>query len=177
MTAHAPYWRQVRRADPAAAAIADRHYNRQKIGAAQFAPPGRCIILRHGDQALWITSWPYADYVQHAWAGAWVNSLFRNESDRLSSNLIREAIAHTRSVWEPSPFGMVTFVDPAKVRPKRDPGYCYLSAGFSRVGTTKGGLIALQLLPDEMPDPVPCDGQMLSLPAVLPVWDPKRGAA
>jgi hypothetical protein len=48
---------------------------------------------------------------------------------------------------------MVTFVDAGKVRRKRDPGRCYLRAGFVRVGKTKGGLEALQLLPNRMPEP------------------------
>lgn len=71
-----------------------------------------------------------------------------------SSELIREAVAVTRSIWgTPPALGMVTFVDPTKVRPKRDFGWCYLKAGFQRCGTTKGGLIALQLLPAGMPEP------------------------
>lgn len=168
------YWRPSHRFDRRSAAIADRHYNRQKVGSPQFAPPGRAVIFRHEDDALWVTSWPYADYVRHAWPGAWVNSLFRNEGGRLSSDLIREAIAHTRARWVPPPQGMVTFVNAAKVRHKRDPGRCYLRAGFHRVGTTAGGLVALQILPTEMPAPAPCDGEPVSAPVVLPTHDPRK---
>lgn len=158
------WWQESWRADPRSAAIADRHYNRQTIGAAQFVPPGRCLVLRHADDALWVTSWPFPEFVQHAWAGAWVNSLFRNESGRLSSELIREAVAHTRARWPDVPaLGMVTFVDPSKVRPKRDPGYCYLRAGFRHVGKTKGGLLAFQLAAPEMPAPVPAWPEQLTL--------------
>ena len=146
-------WKLAHRFHPRACAIADRHYNRQKIGSPQFVPPGRCIVLLDDDGALWVTSWPFAEYVKHAWGGAWVNSLFRNESKWLSSLLIRDAIAVTRSVWTPPPLGVVTFVDASKVRRKRDPGYCYLKAGFERVGETKGGLVALQMLPTAMPEP------------------------
>lgn len=46
---------------------------------------------------------------------------------------------------------MITFVDPGKVRRKRDPGRCFLKAGFRRVGSTAGGLVALQLQPEDMP--------------------------
>jgi hypothetical protein len=102
--------------------------------------------------ALWVTSWPFARYVKHAWAGAWVNSMFRNESRELSSELITEAVAATRSFWTPPDIGLITFVDPTKVRRKRDFGRCYRKAGFKEVGKTKGGLIALQLLPDAMPE-------------------------
>ena len=50
--------------------------------------------------------------------------------------------------------GMVTFVDAGKVRRKRDPGRCFLRAGFQRCGETKGGLLAFQMLADEMPEPL-----------------------
>jgi hypothetical protein len=147
-------WIRSWRADPRAAAIADRHYNRQKPGAAQYVPPGRCRCYRIGDEAVWVTSWPLAAYTQHAWAGAWVNCLFRNETEHLSSSLITEAVALTRGVWEPPPLGIVSFVDAGKTRRKRDPGRCYRRAGWSHVGFTQGGLWVFQQLPDDMPDPI-----------------------
>jgi len=92
----------------------------------------------------------------HEWAGAWVNSLFRNEGAGLSSELIRDAIAVTRDVWPDTPqLGCITFVDADKIRKKRDPGRCYRRAGFEHVGFTKGGLYTFQMLPASMPDPVP----------------------
>lgn len=146
-------WVRSHRADPVSRQIADRHYNRQKVGAPQFVPPGRCFVLRTDPaDALWVTSWPFAQYVKHAWAGAWVNSCFRNEGKNLSSELILQAVAATRSFWPEVPaLGMITFVDAGKVKPKRDPGYCYIKAGFMHVGFTKAGLFAYQLLPDDMP--------------------------
>ena len=147
-------WHVSHRADHLSRLLADRHYNRQKVGAAQFVPPGRCFVLRSDDdRALWVTSWPFAEYVRHAWAGAWVNSCFRREGGHeQASDMIRAAVAHTRWKWPEVPaLGMVTFVDRTKVRHKRDPGRCYLRAGFVRVGETKGGLLAFQLRPDDMP--------------------------
>lgn len=148
-------WCLSDRADPAALVLADKHYNRQKIGSPQFVPPGRCLVLlSECGRAVWVTSWPFAEYVRHAWPGAWVNSLFRNEGAGLSSELIREAVAATRSFWPDVPaLGMVTFVDADKTRRKRDPGRCYRRAGFNHVGETKGGLVALQMLPAAMPEP------------------------
>jgi hypothetical protein len=148
-------WCLSDRADPSARRIADRHYNRQKIGSPQFVPPGRCLVLLTAcERALWVTSWPFAEYVKHAWAGAWVNSLFRNEGAGLSSDLIREAVAATRWRWPDVPaLGMVTFVDAAQVRRKRDPGRCYRRAGFRHVGETAGGLVALHMRPEAMPEP------------------------
>jgi hypothetical protein len=146
-------WHRSTRADPRALPLADRHYNRQKIGSPQFVPPGRCLVLlTEQADALWVTSYPIAEYVQHAWAGAMVCSLFRNEGALLSSDLIRAAVAATRAAWEPPPLGIVTFVDPAKTRRKRDPGRCYRRAGWSHVGETAGGLVALQLLPECWPE-------------------------
>jgi hypothetical protein len=156
-------WQLSHRADPAAVAIADRHYNRQKPGTPQFVPPGRCLVFITQDKrALWVTSWPFAKYVKHDWAGAWVNSLFRNEGAGLSSDLIRYAVAATRFYWEPPKIGMITFVNADKIK-STNPGYCYKQAGFRHVGHTRGGLVALQLLPDEMPQPIPPLNAQLAL--------------
>ncbi len=150
-------WRLSHRADPFACRIADRHYNRQKVGSPQFMPPGRCMVLTAETPtgvALWGTSWPFPEWVKHEWAGAWMNSVFRNEGAGRSSDLIKQAIAATQAFFgAPPELGMVTFVDPSKTRPKRDPGHCYIIAGFRPCGETKGGLPALQMLPHQMPDP------------------------
>lgn len=82
-------------------------------------------------------------------------SCFRNEGEMLSSLLIQEAVSITRGIWgDPPELGMVTFVDMTKVRKKRDFGRCYRRAGWHECGTTKGGLLALQLLPGEMNAPL-----------------------
>ena len=148
----ADVWILTNRADPIVAKIADRHYNRQSIGSPQYAPPGRCLVLRtsSGD-AFWITSWPFAQYVKHAWAGAFVCSAFRNEGPVLSSSMIVEAVRITRwatdHTWRTPvhDHGFITFVDRDKTKPKRDPGRCFRKAGFADVGETAGGLVALQL--------------------------------
>jgi len=127
-------WTRSWRADPRGAALADRHYDRQKIGAKQFVPPGSCVV----------------------WAGAWINSLFRNEGAGLSSALIRAAVRASIDEFAAKgvaiPWrGMVTFVDSRKVR-SRNPGYCFKVAGFIRVGETKDeGLLAFALHPSRMP--------------------------
>lgn len=151
-------WHLSHRYDTRALPLADRHYNRRKVGSPQFVPPGRnVVLLTETADALWVTSWPFAQFVRHAWAGAWVCSLFRNEAPEryLSSELIAKAVAATRAVFgDPPALGIVTFVDPKKTRAKRDPGRCYRRAGWREVGRTrKAGLVALQLLPADMPAP------------------------
>lgn len=136
-------WQLSHRCEVKSREMADRHYSRQHVGATGFVPPGRCLVLRTPEaSALWVTSYPFAEWVRHDWAGAWMCSLFRNESPAtdLSSDLIREAVAATRWRWPDVPeLGMVTFVDRGKTRSKRDPGFCYLKAGFEPVGHTRGG--------------------------------------
>jgi hypothetical protein len=145
-------WTVSHRADPFARPLADRHYNRQHVGSPQFVPPGRCLVfVTAAADAVWVTSWPFAEYVKHAWPGAWINSLFRRESGPLASDLITAAVSITRAFWPPPASGIVTFIDAAKVRHKRDPGRCYRKAGWSHVGFTAGGLWTYQQLPNDMP--------------------------
>ncbi len=153
-------WELSNRADPKARELADRHYNRQKPGTPQFVPPGRCLVLyakTESGRAFWVTSWPFAQYVRHAWAGAWVCSAFRNERAGIASEMICEAVALTRAYFgDPPPNGMITFIDQRKVRPtithgRETWGRTYELAGFRPVGTTKSGLLAYQLLPQDMP--------------------------
>ena len=167
-------WRISHRFEPFARAIADRHYNRQKIGSPQFVPPGRCLVLTaetDTGRALWVTSWPFAEFVRHAWAGAWVNSAFRNEGAGQSSDLIRQALAATRFYFgDPPSLGLITFVDRDKVKPtmvrgERVWGWTYLKAGFRIVGESKGGLLALQIDPDQIPPAEPAVGAQLGFVA------------
>ena len=155
------HWCMSHRADPAARVLADRHYNRQKIGATHFVPPGRCLVLLSDcARAFWVTSWPFAQYVRHAWGGAWMCTAFRSEGAGVASKLIRQAVSATRSYFgDPPSLGMVTFVDRRKVRPTKVRGcnvwgWTYRKAGFRVAGETKGGLLALQLLPEDMPPPI-----------------------
>jgi hypothetical protein len=154
-------WRISHRADKAALPLADRHYNRQKVGSPQFVPPGRCLVLLGAAcAALWVTSWPYAEWVKHRWGGAWVCSCFRRESGPAASLLIREAVAATRWRWPEVPaLGMVTFIDRKHVKAIRTRGEdtfgrTYRLAGFEPDGETKGGLLAFRLKPENMPEPV-----------------------
>jgi hypothetical protein len=160
-------WALANRGDPRCCDLADRHYSRQKAGSPQFMPPGGCCVLYAGvpgdGEAVWGTSTPFARYVKHAWAGAWMCSIFRNEGAGRASVLIRQAVAATRAVvGEPPSLGMVTFIDRKHVRPyiggpERTRviwGQTFRQAGFREVGETKSGLLALQLLPADMPEPM-----------------------
>ena len=145
-------WELSHRCDPRGKLLADRHYSRQTPESPQFVKPGRCLVLWQPD-ALWVTSWPFAEHTKHAWAGAWECSLFRNEGAGLSSTLIQRAVAATRWRYDKPPEqGMITFVDADEVK-DGEPGYCYRCAGWQRDGKTEGGLYAWQLPPSGMPAP------------------------
>lgn len=151
-------WRRSHRFHKPAVALADRHYNRQKPGSPQFMPAGSCrVLIAENAKAVFGLSVPLPQYVKHAWPGAWICSIFRNEdSGPLASHLIREAIAHMRTEYDVTEMGCVTFVDPRKVpgimeHGKLIKGFCFHRAGFKLVGKTKKGLLAWQLQPSDMP--------------------------
>jgi hypothetical protein len=165
-TAH---WHVARRNDRRAAALADRHYSRKTVGHPEFTPPGRCLVLltAHAD-ALWVSCWPSPEYATHSYMQeeVWTCTLFRNEAPQryLSSALITQAVAATRWKWGQTPqAGMVTFVDPGKVRRKRDWGRCFRKAGWRHTGYTRSGLVVLQISPQDMPPASPAVGQSLLL--------------
>jgi len=154
-------WRASNRFDKRAAALADRHYNRQKPGTPQFMPAGSCrVLLAENSKAVFGLSFPKPEFVKHAWPGAWICSIFRNEeAGPLASDMIRDAMAVMQTLYDVPARGCVTFVDPTKVpgipvRGVRIKGFCFYMAGFRAVGETKKGLIAWQLLPHEMPPPM-----------------------
>lgn len=131
-------WHLSYKADPRALLLADAHYSRQQPGTNQFLPPAQDLVLMTAcGRALWASTWPM--FVGHDYHGAWICNI---------------------AFGEPTSLGMVTFVDADKVRHKRDPGRCFLKAGFRRVGLTKvRKRVVLQLLPKDMPPPEPVIGQ------------------
>ena len=159
-------WEISYQCDLRAGKLADRHYSRKTIGSRWFTPPGRKLVLLTPEaDALWVTSYPFAEFVKHEWAGAYLCTMFRNESAHLSSRLITQAVAATRWRWPDVPDqGMVTFVNQEKVKPSTNPGYCFKKAGFRHVGHTKSGLVALQLATDEFPPAEVPVGANLGLP-------------
>jgi len=68
-------------------------------------------------------------------------AIFRNESKSLSSDLIREADAIADFCWPGERH--YTYVRAEAIR-SRNPGFCFLCAGWRRCGYTKGGLFILE---------------------------------
>ena len=159
------YWYQVSPVDVRARLIADRHYSRQTPGAREFCRPGNKIVLLHFVEGKPVAVWasqrpdPSSGITRDDGLDAWDCSIFRNEGAKIkSSELIKEAVAITLGKWaDILPVdGFITTVNPRKVRPIKQRGrliwgYCFLKAGFRRIGETKVRQLGLLQLPlDEL---------------------------
>ena len=139
-------WQSVARCDVRARELADRHYSRQTVGARDFMASGRTFVLL---SLCGRAVWGAIENMDPAGAPRWRCSIFRNEGSPVrSSDLIREATALTFERWLRSyralpPVPLTTEIDPAAVRKKRDPGRCFLRAGWWEIGRRRG-LIILQ---------------------------------
>ena len=124
-------WQVRNRSDPAARALADRHYSRKTRGAPWIGPPGRVLVLvTPCERAVWLTHWPRADLALDG-LDAWRCSIFRNEGAGLSSELIKAAMALTAKRWDGPPAdGWITWIDTTKIR-SAHPGYCFKQAGWT----------------------------------------------
>jgi hypothetical protein len=80
MTATFPFvdwhWTVADRCDPAARALADRHYSRQTIGATEFLPPGRRLVLLTHDR---LSVWGAVENLDPAGNQRWRVTIFRRE--------------------------------------------------------------------------------------------------
>jgi len=121
-------------ADPEMAQLADRHYSRRTIGAAQYASPGRALHLRD-NAGLVLFTWVWSLYRADKQTGFHC-TIFRNESARLSSDIILEA--EMLAVLEWGPGRAFTYVDGSRVA-SQNPGYCFKCAGWQYVGVSQAG--------------------------------------
>lgn len=132
------HWLRVTKFNSDACAIADRHYSRRKPGSGQFMPPGETIVLL-GPRAVWGWWRPHPASGLKSMNGldGWTCTIFRNEGKVLSSELILEAekFLADRSI---GPDGLLTYVWDSKIR-STHPGYCFLCAGYKRVGRSVDG--------------------------------------
>lgn len=135
-----PHWYVTRDGDRTCLALFQRHYTaRATRKQAQFVGPGEHIVLRtNAGDAMFV--WRRAEYRADGQAGVEC-AVFRNEGPILSSELIREADAVADHCWP----GLrhYTYVDPAKVR-SRNPGFCFLAAGWERCGMSASGKRVLE---------------------------------
>lgn len=128
-------WVQIRDGNPMALDIFRRHYSRYiyKDGRKpnRFVGPGeRIVLISQCGRALFVwRKFKSLDKQQG------INcSVFRNESDKLSSELILEAEKWAFERWGHT--RLYTYVNAAKIK-SINPGYCFKVAGYKFSGTTK----------------------------------------
>jgi len=117
--------------------LADRHYSRRTVGARQFAYSGRKLVLRNSNgSVLWVWMFPDPEMRMDGQIG-YNNAIFRNESERRSSDIIIEAEWHAVQKWGPN--RAYTYIDPVKIG-SRNPGYCFKCAGWTNVRHDDGSI-------------------------------------
>ena len=116
--------------------LADRHYSRRTVGARQFLYSGRKLVLRDA-AGLVLFAWMYPDAKMRMDGQlGYNNAIFRNESPRLSSDIILEAEHWAFEKWGPN--RLYTYVAPDKIA-SRNPGYCFKKAGWRYVRPSASG--------------------------------------
>lgn len=141
-------WVPIRDGNPSAMEMFMRHYTaKQTRKIFQFVGPGQKTVLMTPD-ALALFAW--RKFISDNGQGGVNCTVFRNEGPQLSSDLIRAA---DEIAWERWPGErLYTYVDPNKTRRKRDPGRCFLKAGWRHCGWTQSGLRILECRPEWVAD-------------------------
>ncbi len=169
-------WLLSSSSDPAALAVVDGsgacaghgpHYSRRTPGSKTFTGVGQEIVLvSPAGDAVWAcirqrTPMARGTGRSRGRGGAtdtaarylWRNMMFRNLSDRLSSDLVRSALEMTYREWvrrygELPAERLRTEIGVASVR-SSNPGYCYQMAGWEKGDTRNGKLFLWAPPPDE----------------------------
>jgi hypothetical protein len=131
---------RVGKFDIEACLLADRHYSRQKPGTNQFMPPGRTMVLRSCEGDV-VFGWLWQQKRDDSQDG-YNCSIFRNESGRLSSDIILEAERKVIAEWGAN--RGFTYIDQESISNKRNPGYCFKVAGWQFVKKSSSGLHLLE---------------------------------
>ena len=111
--------------------LSDRHYSRQKPGTNQFMPPGKTIVLRDNAGAV-VFGWLWQEKRDDDQEG-YNCSIFRNESPRKASEIIREAEKIAFACWGQN--RVFTYVDPAQTKP------IFAFRDYPRLGIKQGDRI------------------------------------
>jgi hypothetical protein len=141
------HWCLTKDGDPYCYEMARRHYSARhyrKQRRRLFVGPGRKLVLIAGDGKALFVWRKFIDGTQPAQTGHNC-AIFRNEGAVLSSQLIREAVAVVYDRWGRA--RCYTLVNAHKIK-NQNPGCCFIKAGWRRCGTSKGGLMILELLPE-----------------------------
>lgn len=135
-------WRIVKKFDPNACALADRHYSRRTIGSPQFMPPGQTLVLLTPERDAVFGWWrpaPHCGIQAMNGLDGWTCTIFRNEGARRSSELILDAEERLiTSGYDIGPDGLITYIWDRRIK-SSNPGYCFKCAGWKTSGRSADG--------------------------------------
>ncbi len=132
--------------EPELRALYEKHYScyHYKDGRRPilFCGPGQKIVLTTPERnALFVWRKFKDDSGQQG-----INcAVFRNEGRLLSSDLIREADAIADFCWPGERH--YTYIRAEAIK-SRNPGFCFIRAGWGKIGRTKNGLLIMSLEKD-----------------------------
>lgn len=140
-----PLWWLTKDGDLDCLALYERHYScyRYTDGRKRklFVGPGEKVVLRTAAaDALFV----WRAFIDDSGQDGINCAVFRNEGPQRSSALIQQADCIADALWPDRRH--YTFVRAEAVASK-NPGYCFLMAGWKRCGYTKGGLLILERQP------------------------------
>lgn len=125
--------------DPIGRELCRNHYSRRKPESPQFMPPGETFVLISRDKRAvwgWWRPHPRSGIRAMNKLDGWTCSLFANHGGTRSSELVLDAEAslrwldsHGRTAAPCGPDGLLTYVDPKKIR-SSNPGCCFKLAGW-----------------------------------------------
>jgi len=131
----------VKDGHPLAVAIANRHYSRRwkgNLNQPRLTLGQRMILISpYGD---WLFVWNFLQFRKDGQTGACC-VLFRNESNRLSSEIILKA----EHEWDEKygPCRKFTYVHPGLIK-SHNPGFCFQKAGWTKAKKrSQRGLVLL----------------------------------
>ena len=136
-------WMQVKDGYPPGKAMYDRHYSsrRYKDGRKPklFCGPGeKMVLMTPEEDALFV----WRKFRSMAVDQTGINcAVFRNESSTRASDMILAAEDWAAKRWPGE--RAYTYVNGGKIK-STNPGYCFIKAGWTKCGHSKGGLLILE---------------------------------
>ncbi len=137
-----PLWWVTKDGDLDCLELYERHYSAYRYADGRkrqlFVGPGDKLVLRteHADACF-----VWRRFIDDSGQVGVNCAVFRNESEHLSSALIRQADAIADATWADRRH--YTYVRREAVA-SSNPGYCFLRAGWRRCGVTGSGLLILE---------------------------------
>jgi hypothetical protein len=137
-----PLWWLTKDGDKDCLEMYERHYSAYRYADGrnrnQFVGPGEKVVLRtENADAIWA----WRKFIDDSGQQGINCAVFRNESAHRSSDLIRQADQIADCIWPNSRH--YTYVNAEKIASK-NPGFCFIAAGWKKCGMTPKGLVILE---------------------------------